>query len=108
MQRARALEDAELRCKQDLPLQIQESLEEKRVLHFQEMLHASAYPDKAIGEEILRNFPLTNAPRHAWLCVDDLLLLLTKARLKEDLAVVVALLAVLGVLISWRKAQLSP
>ena len=51
---------------------------------------------------------LSEAPRRAWLYVDDLLLLLTKARLQEDLALVIAFLTALGVPIFWRKAQLSP
>ena len=50
---------------------------------------------------------LRTTPHRLWLYVDDLLILLQKARIKEDVALVVALLAALGVPISWRKAQLG-
>ena len=46
-------------------------------------------------------------PHRLWLYVDDLLVLLHKARVKEDVALIVALLSALGVPISWRKAQLG-
>ena len=39
--------------------------------------------------------------------VDDLLALLRKTRVKEDVALIVATLSALGVPISWRKAQLG-
>ena len=49
-------------------------------------------------------------PRRAWLYVDDLLLLLSKAQLQDSACLVIAPLSILGVPIcpiSWRKAQLG-
>ncbi|CAE7243947.1 unnamed protein product [Symbiodinium natans] len=60
-QRAQALEAQERVAKQALPQHIRDSLRSKRILLFQEMLSASAYPDKAIGEDILKGFPLTGS-----------------------------------------------
>ena len=82
-------------------------------LYFYKVCHfganSSAYSWQRLGALLTRLLRgvLSSAPHRAWLYVDDLLLLLTKFRLKEDLAVVVAFLAVLGVPILWRKAQLS-
>ena len=39
--------------------------------------------------------------------MDDLLLLLSKAQLQDSACLVIALLSILGILISWRKAQLK-
>ncbi|CAE7610463.1 unnamed protein product [Symbiodinium natans] len=60
-QRAQALEAQERIAKQALPKHIRDSLRSKRILLFQEMLSASAYPDKAIGEDFLKGFPLTGS-----------------------------------------------
>ena len=60
----------------------------------------------ALLSRLLRGL-LRAAPHRLWLYVDDLLVLLRKTRVKEDVALIVAALSALSVPISWRKAQLG-
>ena len=56
--RASQLQEAEQKFKESLPLHIQQSLQNKRVLLFKEMLEASHYPDKAVADDLARGFSL--------------------------------------------------
>ena len=62
-----------------------------------------------IGAQIVRvlRCMIRHLPHGAWLYVDDLLLLLSKSHMQDSACLVIALLSVLGVPISWRKAQLG-
>ena len=50
---------------------------------------------------------IKHLPHRACLYVDDLLLLLSKEHLQDSACLVIAFLSILGVPISWRKAQLG-
>ena len=56
--RATQLQDAEKTFKESLPTHIRQSLQNKRVLLFKEMLEASHYPDKAVADDLARGFHL--------------------------------------------------
>ena len=56
--RATQLQEAEKIFKESLPTHIQQSLKNKRVLLFREMLEASHYPDKAVADDLARGFNL--------------------------------------------------
>ena len=56
--RATQLQEAEKTFKESLPTHIQQSLKNKRVLLFKEMLEASHYPDKAVADDLARGFNL--------------------------------------------------
>ena len=62
-----------------------------------------------LGAQIVRilHSLAKHLPHRAWLCVDDLLILLSKAHLQDSACLVIALLSILGVPISWRRAQLG-
>ena len=69
----------------------------------------SAYWWQRIGGQllrILRNL-LKRAPHRAWLYVDDLLALLHKSNLQDHCCLIIAALTILGVPISWCKAQMG-
>ena len=69
----------------------------------------SAYWWRRIGAQLVRilHCVLKHLPHRAWLYVDDLLLLLHKANLQDSSCVVISMLSLMGVPISWRKAQLG-
>ena len=69
----------------------------------------SAYWWQRIGAQIVRilHCLAKHLPHRAWLSVDDLPILLSIAHLQDSACLVIALLSILGVPISWRKAQLG-
>ena len=66
--RATQLQEAEKTFKESLPTHIQQSLKNKRVLLYKEMLEASHYPDKAVADDLARGFNLVGhlALREGW------------------------------------------